>query len=190
MPGHSHIPGNEEADIEARAALHLLPPRQMQPFNISMAYLRRLSHQRRQDLVDQWWSTACPPRYLDLDLQMRRRKPPELGLSRRLLHGLIAARTGHGDFASYHRRFKHEDASMECACGKETSPTHFIRCRNHNTQVRKLRKGATFNTYIKLLLGPKGLDSFKEFVKVTGYFSSQSINFSSAGSEESNHNLL
>lgn len=25
VPGHSHIPGNEEADTEARAALHLLP---------------------------------------------------------------------------------------------------------------------------------------------------------------------
>ena len=107
---------------------------------------------------------------LDPDLQMRRRKPPELRLSRRLLHGLIAARAGHGDFASYHRRFKHLDANMECVGGIETSPTHFIRCRNHNTQVRKLRKGATINTYIKLILRPKGLDSFKEFASHRSFF--------------------
>ena len=45
---------------------------------------------------------------------MRRRKPPELGLSRHLIHGLIAARTGHGNFAAHHRRFHHEDATLEC----------------------------------------------------------------------------
>ncbi|POS87059.1 hypothetical protein EPUL_001776 [Erysiphe pulchra] len=87
VPGHSHISGNEEADTEARTAPHLLPPRLTQSFKISMAYLH------------QWWAKACPLRYLDVDLQMRRRKPPELSLPRRLLHGLIAARTGHGDFA-------------------------------------------------------------------------------------------
>lgn len=43
----------------------------MQRFDISMAYFRRLSHQRRQDLVDQWSLEACPSRYLDLDLQLR-----------------------------------------------------------------------------------------------------------------------
>lgn len=79
---------------------------------------------------------------------MRRRKPPELALPRRLLHKLIAARTGHGDFAAYHRRFHHSDANLECTCGLETSPTHFIRCRQYATQVRRLRKGASMGDFI------------------------------------------
>ena len=127
-------------------------------------------HHRRQQLVDEWWAKACPARYRDLDLLMRRRKPPELALPKQLLHKLIAARSGHGDFASYHRRFKHADACMNCACGLETSPTHFIRCRLHASQMRKLRKGETMNAFISQLLGPKCLEKFTEFVRITECF--------------------
>lgn len=170
VPGHSNIIGNEEADAAARAALQFLPHRQVQPANITLAYQRRLMHQRQQELLDEWWSMACPARYRNLDLLMRRRKPPELALPRRLLHRLIAARTGHGDFAPYHRRFKHANANMYCACGLETSPTHFIRCRLYASQVRKLRKGLTMNIFISQLLGPRCLESFKEFVRITECF--------------------
>lgn len=104
--------------------------------------------QYRQNLVNEWWSKVCPARYRDLDLQMRRRKPPELALPQRLLYKLIAARTGHGDFAAYHRRFNHRDADLKCICGQETSPTHFIRCRQYATQVCKLRKGANMREFI------------------------------------------
>ena len=123
VPGHSKITGNEEADAAARAALKLLPPRHAQPEYISLAYQRRYMHDLQQKLVDDWWLNTRPARYCNLDLLMRRRKPPELAMPRRLLHRLIAARTGHGDFASHHRRFKHADACMNCACGLETSPT-------------------------------------------------------------------
>ncbi|KAI0993393.1 hypothetical protein K3495_g14791 [Podosphaera aphanis] len=47
VPGHSKISGNEEADAEACAALQRLPPRQTQLGHITLAYLRRLMHQRR-----------------------------------------------------------------------------------------------------------------------------------------------
>ncbi|POS82856.1 hypothetical protein EPUL_005389, partial [Erysiphe pulchra] len=91
-----------------------------------------------QKLVEKWWSEVCPARYQDLDLKMRRKKPPELALSQRLLFHLLAIRTGHGDFATYHRRLKHVDPNPECIRGQETSPTYFIRCRRHANQVRKL----------------------------------------------------
>ncbi|KAI0995667.1 hypothetical protein K3495_g12514 [Podosphaera aphanis] len=103
VPGHSRISENEEADAAARAALQELPPRLTQPGYITLTYLRRLMRQYRQNLMDCWWSTVCPARYKDLDLQMRRQKPPELNLPRLLLQRLIAARSGHGDFAEYHR---------------------------------------------------------------------------------------
>ena len=140
VPGHSNIGGNEEADTAAHAGLLTLPPRQTQPNHTTLAYQRRIMHQLRQGLVDDWWSTACPTRYQDLDLEMRRKKPPELTISRNLHHHLLAVRSGHGDYATYHRRFNHEDANPYCVCGQETSPTHFIRCCRNAHQYASSEK--------------------------------------------------
>ncbi|KAI1005176.1 hypothetical protein K3495_g3041 [Podosphaera aphanis] len=169
VPGHSKIRGNEEADLKARAALQLLLIGDTSPEHMNLAYIRRLMHYHQQPLLNEWWLTACP-RYQDLDLQMRRRKPPELALPRRLLHELLATRSGHGDFAAYHRRFNYEDANLICDCGTETSPTHFIHCRKYAIQMRKLRKGARMEEFIKQLLGPKCLEKFIEFARLTGCF--------------------
>ncbi|KAI1000293.1 hypothetical protein K3495_g7902 [Podosphaera aphanis] len=185
VTGHSEISGNEEADAAARAALQELPPRHTQPGYITLAYLRRLMQQYRQNLIDCWWSSVCPARYKDLDLQMRRRKPPELNLPRLLLQRLIAARSGHGDFAEYHRRFHHENAVLDCACGLEKSPTHFVRCRIHASHTRKLRKGRTINDFISHLLGPDGHEKFTEFAKTTGCFGNIPADLFSAGRENS-----
>ncbi|POS82955.1 hypothetical protein EPUL_005494 [Erysiphe pulchra] len=68
------------------------------------------------------------------------------------LHRLLAARTRHGDFAAYHRRLKHVDANLECVYGQETSPTHFICCRRHANQMRKLRKGMTMDNFRRQLI--------------------------------------
>ncbi|KAI0995760.1 hypothetical protein K3495_g12420 [Podosphaera aphanis] len=58
VPGHSKIPGNEEADAAARAAPQSLPPCHIEPKFITLAYVRRLMQQRRQQLIDDWWSRA------------------------------------------------------------------------------------------------------------------------------------
>ena len=55
-------------------------------------------------------------------------RPEELWLKRPLLGRLLAARTGHGDFADYHERFNHEDAYLLCGCGSRKSPLHFFFC--------------------------------------------------------------
>lgn len=91
--------------------------------------------------MDEWCLKACPARYRDLDLQMRRKEPPELALPRHLLQKLIAAQLVHGDFAVYHSRFKHIGANLECVCGHEISPTLFVRCCQHATHLHRLRKG-------------------------------------------------
>lgn len=184
IPGHSEIRGNDEADAEARAGLRQLPQRNVSPESISHAFLRRLVNQRRQSLLDAWWDKACPARYRALNLQMRRRKPPELCLPRRLLHELIAARTGHGNYAAYHRRFQHKDATLECICGKETSPTHFIRCQNHAHHARRFKKSMPYCLLVYKLIGPKCLNCFTKFAKVTGCFGSRPIASSSALSED------
>ena len=118
---------------------------------------------------------------------MRRRKPPELALPRRLLHKQPAARTGHGDFAAYHRRLNHKDATLECVCGQETTPTHFIPCRRHANQTRKLWNGMTMDNFRRQLLGHDCLKKFRGFAKTTGFFVEDITNSSSAGREGSEH---
>lgn len=177
---HSGIVGNEEADAAARAALRGLPDQNSQPETITLAYLHRLMNQRRQDLLNSFWDEYCPQRYRELELQMRRRKPPELALPRRLLLELIAARSGHGNFAAHHRRFNNMHATMECSCGEETTPTHFIHCRRHAHQLRRLRGSVPHHKFINKLLGPNCLESFKTFAQKTGYFESQNVTLSTA----------
>lgn len=179
VPGHSRIQGNLEADSAARSGLRMLPSPEMHPESTTLAFLYGQMNRLRQALLDDWWNEACPPRYRKLDLLMRRRKPPELGLSRFLLRNLIAARTGHGNFAAHHRRFNNLDAIMECACGEETTPTHFIHCRLHAHVTRRLRGRSSHSGFIQKLLGPKCHEFFKIFEKETCCFGLPSTNSSS-----------
>ena len=52
----------------------------------------------------------------------------ELTLSRCVLAKLLAIRTMHGDFAWYHRKFKHDDSELLCSCEKNKSPDYLIHC--------------------------------------------------------------
>ena len=47
----------------------------------------------------------------------------ELTLSRHVLVKLLAISTMHGDFAWYHRKYKHDDAVHLCSCEKDKSRT-------------------------------------------------------------------
>ncbi|KAI1007899.1 hypothetical protein K3495_g330 [Podosphaera aphanis] len=184
VPGHSGIRENEEADTAARGALRNLPDRDTPPESCTTANLYRLMNRRRQALLDKFWEESCPPWYRELDLLMRRRKPPELSLSRRLLLELIVASTGHGDFAAHHRRFNNPKARMECLCGEETNPTQFINYQRHAHILRRLRGAMTSQKFVKKLLGPNCHKSFTTFALETGYFRCQPANLSTALSVE------
>lgn len=109
IPGNVGIQGNEEANKLAKSALGAPNNRPLtsaapilEDQDLTFAALGRWVKQRSQELVEEWWQKYRPKRYKDLDLFMRCKRPPELALSRWAYHRLIAARTGHGDYADYH----------------------------------------------------------------------------------------
>lgn len=82
---------------------------------------------------------------------------------------LYAARSGHGDFASYHDRFDHISAHTSCSSGALKSPVHFIHCRLPSSRLTKLPKGSLDK--IKFLLGtPTGAMKLAQWLEKTKFF--------------------
>jgi ribonuclease HI len=124
-PGHQGIKGNELADEIAKAAC-----KQQQTLNIpaTLAAVRRRAKEASRRLPQLWWREHRPETYQHLDLDYCI-VPGELQLSRSTLHHLLAARSGHGNFAAYYERFNITEADLLCRCGWRTSTTHIFRCR-------------------------------------------------------------
>jgi ribonuclease HI len=131
-PGHSNIFGNELADLLAKQGANLPVPEHLP----SVSYRRR--QVKGQIAVDyqQWWQGIERVGYSSLGLHAELRKLPELALPRRYLGYLLAARSHHGDFADYHERFHPGQATLECACGRQKSPTHLFYCRKVPRHLR------------------------------------------------------
>ncbi|OAQ57404.1 reverse transcriptase [Pochonia chlamydosporia 170] len=107
-----------------------------------LEHLPSVSYRRRQIkgqiAVDyrQWWQGVERTGYTSLGLAAELQKLPELTLPRRLLGYLLAARSHHGDFADYHERFHPGQATLECPCGRQKSPTHLFYCRKVPRHLR------------------------------------------------------
>lgn len=131
-PGHQDIPGNERADALARAGAQHGPtdPEADRP---SLSGVRTAQARSFRDSAASWWDecqSRLSQRYRRWSLPYILKTPPELTLPRAALHTLLATRTGHGNFAWYHRRF-HPQAEVqnECECGEDTAPEHIVHCR-------------------------------------------------------------
>ncbi|XP_044724355.1 RNase H domain-containing protein [Hirsutella rhossiliensis] len=150
IPGHADIPGNEEADALAKAGASLPEPADNTP---TLAHLRRIARQQPKVAFKAWWETSAPKRYKELGLNATTSCPPELTLSRNLLHHLLAAGTHHGDFADYHKRF---------------APTHIFYCRKIAPHHR-LRLGPSPAAAVSRALGDD-FDKFVRLVKASSFF--------------------
>lgn len=125
-PSHIGIRGNEIADRAASAGAHRhcsFPP------PLCIATFKRRTKEDSHELAKKLWQTTMPHSYRELGISSWVSKPPALHLPRRVLSRLLAARSGHGDFADYHERFQHEDALLTCQCNKRKSPFHLVYCR-------------------------------------------------------------
>jgi len=165
VPGHSSIPGNEQADKLAKAASSLLEPEGAQP---TLAYLRRIARQKPKEAFETWWSTSAPEQYKRLNLKATTGCPPELTLPRAALHHLLAARSLHGDFAAYHERFDHGDARLVCSCGRRKAPDHIFYCRKV-PQRHRMRLAPSPNAAVNLAIG-RDFTKFIDLSKDSAFF--------------------
>ncbi|KAI8401548.1 hypothetical protein FOFC_18417 [Fusarium oxysporum] len=165
VPGHTDIPGNEQADKLSKAASSAPESEGAQP---TLAYLRRIARQKPKEAFETWWSTAAPERYKRLNLKAATGSPPELSLPRASLHHLLAARSLHGDFAAYHQRFDHIDARLVCSCKRRKAPDHIFYCRKV-PQRHRMRLSPSPNAAVNLAIG-QDFTKFTKLSKASAFF--------------------
>jgi ribonuclease HI len=176
-PGHMGIEGNEVADKLAKEGSQL-PPQSIDAMP-TVSSARSLVWGLNKTAQQQWWarlSSKLSARYRNWELNFSDREPPALSLKRPVLHHYLAVRTGHGDFAWYHRKWNHEDANLRCSCGEEKAPNHLVWCRKTQRtfarwpcppqsppQTRQERMD-----YLRHLMAKPA--DFQTFLDVTGFF--------------------
>lgn len=127
VPGHKGVQGNEDADEQAKAGAAL--PERITAHAATLATAKRMLKALINKQFSDWWELVAPANYVRLKLKALLKCPPELKyLSRRVLHHYLAARTGHGDFEWYHKKFNHDDYN-DYSCGSFKSQQHLVHCR-------------------------------------------------------------
>jgi hypothetical protein len=177
------IEGNEEADTLAGSAADPFSPKWIDdPIALrpTVSGIRSLARDIKKTAMDSWWATVEPKlssRYRKWAFPYAVRPLKELDLPRSTLHRLLAIRTGHGDFDWYHKKFKHDDAVLNCSCVKKKTPDHLVHCRKTFRFLwnwpfkpkRPPRNQSEGWDYLRLLQGSPR--DFEKFLQLTGFYS-------------------
>lgn len=164
--GHSGIIGNGLADQLAKRGPEIP---YMEPPKYSIAALDKWSAAQLKLERKFWLTNNLPKSYENFEIQSALSTPLELCLRRKSLSRVLAARTAHGDFASYCTRFKHTEVKKNCRCGSPKTQTHLFFCRIfHRRQGRPTRP---INQLIPKLLGtPEGAVTLSNWPNQTSLF--------------------
>ncbi|EDN98874.1 hypothetical protein SS1G_13733 [Sclerotinia sclerotiorum 1980 UF-70] len=130
-PGHMEIEGNEEADRLANAGA-VGPMDQAADKLPTISGVRTIFRKKCLRAETDWWKeviASLSSSYKKWSPNYNTKEPKELALPRGVLHRLLAMKTGHGDYAAYHQRFKHQNSKQDCSCGMEKEPVGFLETR-------------------------------------------------------------
>lgn len=167
VPSHAGLTGNEEADREAKAGAG--QPLEEHPQQMSGAGARRwVKDSTEQDFTA--FHQSLPYRQQQRPDCASLQAPPELLLPRAALARLLAARSGHGDFAAYHDRFNHPDAERRCRCGAFKAPTHFFYCRRARHRELLQGKDKQQLSCTELLRTIHGAQAFSAWLTATDFY--------------------
>ena len=184
-PGHTGIEGNEAADKLANLGALIPEWDDGLAAEPTVSGIHTIFRRQRSEACREWWescSTKLSSWYRNWNLPYTVRPLPELDLPRPTLHRLLALRTAHGDFSWYHRKFAHDDAKLDCACGRAKTADHLVHCRKTKRRFRLWPQPSSQTTlpcppsskgdgiaYLRYLLAtPK---DFAEFLEVTEFYS-------------------
>ena len=137
-----------------------MPPTQEKA---TLAAASLLAKARYSEAFQRYWANCAPARYRALGISLAPGLPWELRLPRAFLGRLLAARSGHGDFAEYHERLGHEDATLKCSCGARKDPEHFLHCSRAPATLR--------GSADRILATKRGVERFYRWCETTAYFS-------------------
>ncbi|KAL5601097.1 uncharacterized protein BROUX77_005346 [Berkeleyomyces rouxiae] len=127
VPGHMGVQGNEAADERAKGGA---ARDHAETEFMSLARAQRWRKTWLQEGSDKWWNTQKKPSHLTHQLDAPKLWKHEYkSFGRQTVGRVLSARSAHGDFAQYHRRFAHEDAELLCPdCNEEKSAFHAWTC--------------------------------------------------------------
>jgi hypothetical protein len=179
-PGHENIPGNEQADCEAKKAAQT-NGRQTTPFMYSAMKSARnivIHKSTKATWEKEWREGQNNGQHLRAITRPTGDSGPRLyanitNLSRQELAWLARLRTGHCSLNKYLHRFNIEE-QPQCPCGDgvETVAHYLLRCRDHDEWRERLRKEVGVDgMYVEKLLGhSKFIKHTLNFVKSTERF--------------------
>ena len=176
-PGHTKIPGNEEADRLA----NLEAQRPHAPTGLAtlptVSGIRSECRRLLRAEQSNWWAEKrrkLSTWYREWGQTYDYKAPAELSLRRATLGKLQAIRTKHGDFKWYHQKYNHQDADLQCRCGQDKTPDHIVHCKWNRRLFRFWPAAPPWppsstiegKTYLKHLLNNP--DDFQAFLELTG----------------------
>jgi len=131
-PGHTGIEGNERADQLADQEAKDPQEPIGKAAHPTISGIRTIARGMLRSIEHSWWKARrekLSDWYRQWSLPYKVAPQEELSLNRPTLARLLAIRTMHGDFAWYHKKFRHDNAILQCSCGKDKSPDHIVHCR-------------------------------------------------------------